>query len=85
MRPTDLDPARVQLLQKSADEKVRARAIKLFAGAVSKRADVIAKYQKSLGLGGDAAKGKATFKLTCAACHKLEGVGEAVGPDLASI
>ncbi len=86
VRPTDLDPARVQLLQKSADEKIRTRAAKLFAGArPSKRQDVIAKYEKSLELKGDMAKGKALFKETCASCHKLEGVGEAVGPDLASI
>jgi len=86
VRPTDLDPARVQLLVKSPDEKVRSRAVKLFAGnAPSKRADVLAKYQKALDLKGDATKGKALFKETCSACHKLEGVGEAVGPDLASI
>jgi putative membrane-bound dehydrogenase-like protein len=86
VRPTDLDPARVQVLRQSADEKVRGRATKLFAGAaMSKRADVIARYQKSLELKGDPAKGKAVFKETCAACHRLEGVGEAVGPDLASI
>jgi putative heme-binding domain-containing protein len=86
VRPTDLDPARIQLLVKSPDEKIRTRATKLFgANAPSKRGDVIAKYQKSLELKGDAAKGKAIFKETCAACHKLEGVGEAVGPDLASI
>ena len=86
VRPTDLDPARVQLLQKSPDEKARARAIKLFADAgPSKRLDAIAKYQKSLELKGDKARGKAVFKEVCAACHKLEGVGEAVGPDLASI
>ena len=86
VRPTDLDPARVQLLQKSADEKVRDRAMKLFtASAVSKRTEVIAKYQKALELKGDSGKGKAVFKEKCAACHRLEGVGEAVGPDLASI
>jgi putative heme-binding domain-containing protein len=76
----------VQLLLKSPDEKVRARAGKLFAGtAPSKRLDVIAKYQKALDLKGDATKGKTVFKDSCASCHKLEGVGEAVGPDLASI
>lgn len=86
VRPTDLDPARVQLLQKSPDEKVRTRAVKLFAGArLSKRQDVIAAYQKALDLKGDVARGKAVFKETCSACHRLEGVGEAVGADLASI
>jgi putative heme-binding domain-containing protein len=84
--PADLDPARVQLLLKSPDDAVRTRAAKLFAGVgVSKRADVIAKYQTSLQLTGDAGKGKAVFKNVCSACHKLEGVGNAVGPDLASI
>ncbi len=86
VRPTDLAPARVQLLQKSPDEKIRTRATKLFAGTgPSKRQDLIAKYQKSLELKGDAPKGKALFKDVCASCHKLEGVGELIGPDLASI
>lgn len=86
VRPTDLDPARVQVLQKSSDAKVRERAAKLFAGAgPSKRQDVLAQYQKSLAIRGDAAKGKIIFKNVCSACHRLEGVGEAIGPDLASI
>ena len=46
---------------------------------------MIAKYQKSLELKGEAKKGKGIFKESCASCHKLEGVGETVGPDLASI
>jgi putative membrane-bound dehydrogenase-like protein len=83
---TDLDPARVQLLQKSPDEKIRTRATKLFAGTgPSKRQDVITRYQKSLDLKGDAVKGKTIFKEVCATCHKLEGVGESIGPDLMSI
>lgn len=86
VRPTDLDPARVQLLQKSPDEKIRARAVKLFVGVgPSKRQDVISKYQKALELSGDAVRGKAMFKEVCSSCHRLEGVGQAVGPDLASI
>jgi putative heme-binding domain-containing protein len=86
VRATDLDPARVKLLQQSRDAAIRTRAAKLFTGvASSKRAEVLAKYQKALELKGDAAKGKQHFKETCAACHRLEGVGEAVGPELASI
>jgi putative heme-binding domain-containing protein len=65
---------------------VRARAEKLFAGTgPSKRADEIAKYRKLLERNGDAGKGRAVFKESCAACHKFGGVGEAVGPDLAAI
>jgi len=86
VRPADLDPARVQSLQKSSPAKVAERVAKLFGGtALSKRKDVLAKYQKATELKGDAAKGKLLFKDNCSACHRLEGVGEAFGPDLASI
>lgn len=86
VKPGDVDPARIQLLQASGDKSLRERAAKLFAGtALSKRADVVASYQKALTLKGDAAKGKAIFKTVCSACHRLEGVGEEVGADLAAI
>jgi len=86
VRPADFDPARVQLLLKTPDEKVRARAAKLFAGTgPSKWVDEVAKYRKSLDLKGDSGKGRVVFKESCAACHKFGGVGEAVGPDLATI
>ena len=56
VRPADLDPARVQSLQKSSPTKVAERVAKLFGGsALSKRKDVLAKYQKVTELKGDAA------------------------------
>ncbi|MBI1913960.1 MAG: c-type cytochrome [Planctomycetes bacterium] len=86
VKPGDVDPARVALLQASADGRIRARAAKLFAGArLSKRQDVVAAYQKALTLKGDPMKGKALFKKECSACHRLEGVGESVGADLFAI
>jgi putative membrane-bound dehydrogenase-like protein len=81
----DLDPARARLLQAYPDEKLRQQAQKLFASAtLPRRQDVVDDYQKALGLRGDAARGKAIFKKACSACHNLEGVGLAVGPDLAA-
>lgn len=86
IRRTDIDPARLQVLLASTTPGLRSRAQELFAGStLSKRADVIAKYQPALQSAGDAGKGKLIFKNVCSACHKLEGVGTAVGPDLASI
>ncbi len=86
VKPSDLDPARIALLQASADKQVRARAAKLFAGTrLSKRQDVVASYQRALQLKGDPVQGKAIFKKECSACHRLEGVGEQVGEDLAAI
>jgi putative membrane-bound dehydrogenase-like protein len=82
----DVDPARIQLLQTSSDARLRARASKLFAGTgLPRRQDVVAAYQKALRLKGDAVRGKAVFKTNCSACHRLEGVGNAVGADLSGI
>ena len=86
VRPADVDPARVQVLLKSGDAKLRDRAKTLFAGVgLSRRAEVIAKYQPALRATGDVTRGAAVFKKVCAACHKLGDVGTAVGPDLAAI
>jgi putative heme-binding domain-containing protein len=80
----DLDPTRVLLLQKSPARNIRARAGKLFAPPAD-RQKVFDQYRKALDLPGDRARGKALFKAHCAACHKLEGVGEDVGADLKAI
>ncbi len=84
--PSAVPAATRQALLTSPDAKVRALAEKAFAGAVNAdRAKVIAQYEQQLPKAGDVAKGKAVFAKTCAACHKLDGVGHAVGPDLAAL
>ena len=86
VRPADIDPARVQLLLKSSDATIRTRAETLFASAgLSRRSEVITRYAPALQMTGDPIRGKVVFKNHCSACHKLEGVGNSVGPDLASI
>ncbi|HEX3149841.1 MAG TPA: PVC-type heme-binding CxxCH protein, partial [Gemmataceae bacterium] len=80
----DVDPARVALLKKSPARNIGPRAAKLFA-APADRQKVFDEYRKALDIKGDAAKGKLVFKNNCAACHKLEGVGEDVGADLKAI
>jgi putative heme-binding domain-containing protein len=81
----DVDSARVELLKKYPAAGVRARAERVFGIASARRQDVVAAYQKSLQLKGDATRGKAIFKEQCSACHRLEGVGRQVGADLAAI
>lgn len=86
VKSAEVDPARLALLQTSADERTRTRAARLFAGSqLSKRQEVVTAYQEALQLQGDPVKGKAIFKLECSSCHRLEGVGTAVGADLAAI
>ncbi len=67
------------------DAATRARAEKLFGATDADRAKIIASYDNALSLIGDKVRGKAVFAKSCAACHALDGVGSAVGPDLAAL
>jgi putative membrane-bound dehydrogenase-like protein len=53
--------------------------------APSVRGPVIEKYRAALALSGDPARGALVYKRECAACHKLDGQGHDVGPNLATI
>jgi putative membrane-bound dehydrogenase-like protein len=82
--PTD---ARARLL-KHDDAAIRERAATVFAAASaqpSSRAEVLKNFQPALKLRGDPIRGKELFAQTCAACHLVQGVGHAVGPDLAAL
>lgn len=82
----DIDPGRMELLKNHADPSVSALAQKLFENPQpAERQEVVAAYQKSLELQGDATEGKMVFKKVCAACHRLEDVGTAIGADLKGI
>jgi len=44
------------------------------------------RYQSALDTStGDAGQGRAVFERVCAKCHKMDGVGAEVGPDLATV
>jgi len=84
--PGDLAPSRLQLLTKSKNEAIRERAVKLFTAVKpGRRQDVVEAYRDVLQLTGDPARGKAAFKKTCSVCHKIEGVGTEIGPNLTAI
>jgi putative membrane-bound dehydrogenase-like protein len=81
-----IDAARRQRLLEHKDTAIRTRAAKVFAGAVRPdRQKVVREYQDVLTLAGDRGRGKTVFAKTCAACHRLQDVGHAVGPDLAGL
>jgi putative membrane-bound dehydrogenase-like protein len=81
-----IEPAKLALLRKYPDAKIRARADKILKDQVlPARQEVIARYEASaLTEKPDALRGKLLFKKTCAACHRLENEGTEVGPDLLS-
>jgi len=82
----DVDSARLKQLAAGGDAAIRARAAKLVEGLnLGRRQDLVEEFRDVLTLGGDAERGKPAFKKVCAACHKVEGVGHEIGPNLATI
>jgi putative heme-binding domain-containing protein len=84
--PGHIDAARRQRLLTHRDAEVRRRAAKVFEGATSAdRQKVLKDYAGVAEMKGDAGRGKAVFEKRCSVCHRLEGVGHEVGPDLAAL
>ena len=81
----EVDTARISLLSKHPSDEIRRRVGELFQAASSGRKEVIERYQPALKLAGDQSRGKLVFKKVCSACHKLDGVGTAVGAELTAI
>jgi len=84
--PAHLESTRIQSLLTHPDAELRARAETLLADyQPGRRQDVVEAYMDVLELPGDPERGRAIFAENCSQCHQLEGVGFAVGPDLANV
>lgn len=84
--PGDFDLVRRQRLQQHRTASIRDKARKLFTETIdADRRKVLDAYQKVLTLKGDSGRGKPLYVKHCAACHRLAGLGNDVGPDLASV
>ena len=83
INPGDLDAAQARQLMDSGSPEVRGRARSLLRASLPEaRKGVLDRYRAALDLAGDARRGKAVFQKTCATCHRVAGVGVAVGPDV---
>ncbi len=72
-------------LQMHRDPDLRARARKVLDAAEGQRRAVIEKYQPALAEKADAGRGQQIFDNVCSKCHRLNGKGAEVGPDLATV
>jgi putative membrane-bound dehydrogenase-like protein len=82
----EVNAARRQRLLNTRDADLRRLAAKVFEGSTSAdRQKVLKDYAEVASIKGDAVRGKAVFGKTCYVCHRLEGVGHEVGPDLAGL
>ncbi|MEO8270676.1 MAG: HEAT repeat domain-containing protein [Aureliella sp.] len=81
-----VETARRGALLAHSDEKLRARAEKLFGSeSQTPRSQVIEAYLPALSLDGNAARGQAVYQKNCMACHRLDSQGFDVGPNLATV
>ncbi len=86
VKAAHLDAARRERLLRHKNAAVRQKAEKLLGGAVSKdRARLVDAYRDALTLPGDRERGRAVYRKSCAACHRLDNEGHAVGSDLAAV
>ncbi len=82
----DIPAAARTMLAQHPEESVRLRSQDFFVRTTSREKEAImAVYTERLSGGGDPAKGKPLFAKHCSACHQLEGVGNATGPNLATM
>lgn len=81
-----LDARRRQQLLTARSSAVRQQAENVLSGAIDPdRQKLIDTYLPAVAGGGDASRGKELFVRRCAQCHRLQGLGVAVGPDLAPL
>ncbi|MFO0907886.1 MAG: c-type cytochrome [Isosphaeraceae bacterium] len=83
--PTEIDPSHRAALMALDNPELRSRARAVFGAAAGTRAAVVSTYRKALPATGDREAGRAVFRRVCAACHKLDGTGFDVGPDLTQL
>ncbi|MBI3852138.1 MAG: c-type cytochrome [Verrucomicrobia bacterium] len=86
IRPADLSPNQTKFLKSYRDQSIQKRAVKILAEPPTRaRQEVVNNFMPALQLKGNAAAGREIFLARCATCHRLEGAGFALGPDLTSV
>ncbi len=84
--PGDVSTAQLKALAALGDPELTRQVKPLLAGASNpNRKGVVEKYARALKMKGDIGRGREVFKRVCAACHQVEGVGHAIGPNLAAM
>jgi putative heme-binding domain-containing protein len=82
--PVTLDAVQRARVLHHSSQRVREAAAAIIK-ADSTRAEVIEQFRPALKLEGNATRGKAVFTARCIACHRMDGIGVEIGPDLKSI
>lgn len=78
----DLSPGQRQTWLTKTSPDFRARAAKVLPPTAANRAAVVAAYADIDPTRASPEQGLPVFEKNCSACHRLRGIGHAVGPDL---
>jgi putative heme-binding domain-containing protein len=81
--PADLSAAQFNRLRTHADAAISQRAVRLFGPVSRQRPDIARQFLPAARLPGEPSQGRQIFLARCAACHRLGGEGQGLGPDLA--
>jgi putative heme-binding domain-containing protein len=86
IKPHDLSAAQSKRLRSQKDPELRTRADKLLAQSfVPKRDEAVKQFQSATQLKGNAVQGKQIYTERCISCHRAEGEGFALGPDIVTV
>jgi putative membrane-bound dehydrogenase-like protein len=81
-----IDAVRRQQLLSHRAVTIREQAEKVLASSINAdRQKVVEQYLPVGDLSGAAERGQVVFRKQCAPCHRMEGYGHAVGPDLTAL
>jgi len=81
--PNELTPTQIAFLRAHRNADVRREAARVFAAPTrADRQAIIERYLPALALPGHAGRGRATYRARCASCHRHDGEGYALGPDI---
>ncbi|GEP44017.1 hypothetical protein BGE01nite_33080 [Brevifollis gellanilyticus] len=82
IKPESFSPGDVARLRSHPNKPIAKRANDLFQINNAAKDAIIAKLAPEVEKPGNTANGKMLFTAACAVCHKMDGVGMAVGPEL---
>ena len=81
-----LNARQIQTLRASRDKTVKGLVTKLFGA--EKQVDyagLMARFRPALSTKGDKGRGKAIYQQRCATCHRANGEGHHLGPDMVTV
>jgi putative membrane-bound dehydrogenase-like protein len=81
----EISPLHQQRLTRHSEDEIRKQAEKLLTARNPDRQKLVEQYSAVSRLTGNAERGADLFRQNCAACHRLKGEGNNIGPDLGTV